>query len=49
MARIAYLSSDVIISVQPSLATDSEFSGFLRSYSNNKAPSLVAKELPEVL
>lgn len=49
MARIAYLSSDVIISVQPSLATDSEFSGFLRSYSNNKAPSLVAKELPEIL
>ena len=49
VTRIAYLSSDVIISVQPSLATDSEFSGFLRSYSNNKAPSLVAKELPEVL
>ncbi|OCL14132.1 sulphite reductase hemo protein, beta subunit [Glonium stellatum] len=49
VARIAYLSSDVIISVQPSLATDSEFSSFLRSYSNNKAPGLIAKDLPEIL
>ncbi|OQO09509.1 hypothetical protein B0A48_04911 [Cryoendolithus antarcticus] len=49
VARIAYLSSDVIISVQPSLATESEFSTFLTSYATNKANSIVCETLPEIL
>ncbi|KAL9090009.1 MAG: hypothetical protein Q9165_005538 [Trypethelium subeluteriae] len=48
VARIAYLASDLIISVQPSLASDSEFSTFLRSYTQRKAPGIVSKNLPEV-
>ncbi|KAK4544985.1 hypothetical protein LTR36_003890 [Oleoguttula mirabilis] len=48
VARIAYLSSDVIISVQPSLSTDSEFSKFLHQYASNKASSLICKGTPEV-
>jgi sulfite reductase (NADPH) hemoprotein beta-component len=49
VARVAYLSSDVIISVQPSLATDSEFSKFLTQYATNKANSIVCQTLPEIL
>jgi hypothetical protein len=48
VARIAYVSSDVVISVQPSLDQDSEFSAHLRSFLDGKAPSLVAKGVPEV-
>ncbi|KAK3670197.1 Sulfite reductase [NADPH] subunit beta [Recurvomyces mirabilis] len=48
VARIAYLSSDVIVSVQPSLSTDSEFSKFLRQYADNKASSLICKDVPEI-
>ncbi|KAF2838652.1 thiamine diphosphate-binding protein [Patellaria atrata CBS 101060] len=48
-ARIAYICSDVIVSVQPSLASDSEFSGFLKKYASNKAPGVVANGIPEVL
>ncbi|KAK5115593.1 hypothetical protein LTR85_009764 [Meristemomyces frigidus] len=48
VARIAYLSSDVIVSVQPSLSTDSEFSKFLHQYTSNKASSLICKGTPEV-
>ncbi|KAI9696327.1 MAG: hypothetical protein M1820_008169 [Bogoriella megaspora] len=48
VSRIAYLCSDIIISVQPSLAVDSEFSRFLRSYIEQKAPTLVSKKLPEI-
>lgn len=48
MARIAHLASDVIVSVQPSLATHSEFSETLRQLEKNKAPSIVAKQQPEV-
>lgn len=43
VARIAYLSSDVVVSVQPSLATPSEFSPFLAQYASNKASSIIAK------
>ncbi|KAH7116006.1 hypothetical protein B0J11DRAFT_538951 [Dendryphion nanum] len=49
VARIAYQSSDVIVSVQPSLASHSEFSSFLRELEKSKAPSVVAKEHPQVL
>jgi len=49
VARIAYLSSDSIISVQPSLSTESEFSPYLRRYAENNATSLVCKQTPEVV
>lgn len=39
----------MIISVQPSLATDSEFSKFLTQYATNKANSIVCQTLPEIL
>lgn len=48
MARIAYQASDVIISVQPSLAVDSEFSSHLKRYSGRKERSLVAKNVESV-
>jgi len=48
VARIAYIASDVVVSVQPSLAADSEFSAHLRSFVESKAPSLVAKGAAEV-
>jgi len=49
VARIAHLASDVIVSVVPSLATESEFSEALRELQNHKAPSVVAKTLPEII
>ncbi|KAJ4368253.1 Sulfite reductase [NADPH] subunit beta [Neocucurbitaria cava] len=49
VARIAYLASDVIVSVVPSLATESEFSEPLRKLHKDNAPSVVAKTRPEVL
>ncbi|KAK3687225.1 thiamine diphosphate-binding protein [Podospora appendiculata] len=51
VARIAYLASDVVVSVQPSLATDSEFSSHLKRFVNRKDQSLVAKSadaVPEI-
>lgn len=48
VARIAYLSSDVVLSVQPALGTDSDFSKHLHSYSASRLPGLVTKEAPEV-
>jgi hypothetical protein len=51
VARIAYLSSDVIISVQPAIGTDSEFSSHLNRYAGRKDSSLVAQSadtVPEV-
>ncbi|KAL2158683.1 hypothetical protein VTH06DRAFT_4165 [Thermothelomyces fergusii] len=50
-AAIAYLASDVVVSVQPSLASDSEFSGLLKQLAAKRAPSLVAKTddaVPEI-
>ncbi|EXJ78563.1 sulfite reductase (ferredoxin) [Capronia coronata CBS 617.96] len=49
VARIAYLASDVILSVQPSLSTDSEFSHHLSRFSANNAKSFVSQALPEVI
>ncbi|KAK0744211.1 hypothetical protein B0T18DRAFT_392847 [Schizothecium vesticola] len=43
VARIAYLASDVVVSVQPSLASDSEFSSHLKRLVEHRAASLVAK------
>jgi sulfite reductase (NADPH) hemoprotein beta-component len=48
VARIAHLASDVIVSVVPSLATESEFSETLRSLQKNNAASIVAKGQTEV-
>jgi sulfite reductase (NADPH) hemoprotein beta-component len=51
VARIAYLSSDVIVSVQPAQAIESEFSLHLHRYAGRKDKSLVATSesgVPEV-
>lgn len=49
VARIAYLSSDVVVSVQPSQAVDSEFSSHLHRYADRKDSSIVASSgVPEV-
>lgn len=42
VARIAYLSSDVILSVQASLAAESDFSSHLKRYASRKDSGLVA-------
>ncbi|SPO03214.1 probable sulfite reductase (NADPH) [Cephalotrichum gorgonifer] len=52
VARIAYLASDVIVSVQPSNATDSAFSTYLKKLAANANRSLVAatpNTVPELL
>ena len=48
MARIAYLSSDIVISVQPSLAIDSDFSQHLHHFASNKARSQVSNSVPDI-
>ena len=51
VARIAYLSSDVVVSVQPALAVDSLFSSHLAALSSRNAGSIVAQaggRTPEV-
>ncbi|KAL1981076.1 hypothetical protein VTN96DRAFT_3101 [Rasamsonia emersonii] len=48
VARIAYLASDVVLSVQPSLQTDSQFSKTLRDLKERNASSIVSKGSPEV-
>ncbi|KAM0561313.1 hypothetical protein ACHAPJ_003192 [Fusarium lateritium] len=52
VARIAYLSSDVVVSVQPAIGTDSEFSSHLNRYAGRKDSGLVAQSadtVPEIL
>ena len=49
MARIAYIASDVILSVQPSLATESEFSHHLKRFALNKAKGFVSRSVPEII
>ncbi|KAJ4503984.1 Sulfite reductase [NADPH] subunit beta [Exophiala dermatitidis] len=49
VARIAYLASDVVLSVQPSLSTHSEFSHHLARFSSSNAKSFVSKALPEIV
>ncbi|KAJ5656568.1 Sulfite reductase subunit beta [Penicillium longicatenatum] len=48
VARIAYLASDVVLSVQPSLQTDSLFSKSLKTLKSNKTASLLSRGTPEV-
>jgi len=47
VARVAYTSSDVVLSVQPALGADSEFSKHLHALSSKQTPGLIAKQ-PEV-
>ncbi|EFW18322.1 hypothetical protein D8B26_005126 [Coccidioides posadasii str. Silveira] len=47
-ARVAYLSSDLVLSVQPSLQGDSEFSQQLKQLSANNVQGIVSHEVPEV-
>ncbi|KAJ5897687.1 Sulfite reductase subunit beta [Penicillium tannophilum] len=48
VARIAYLASDVVLSVQPSLQTDSLFSKSLKTLKSQKTASLLSRGTPEV-
>jgi len=47
VARIAYLSSDLVLSVQPALGVDSDFSRQLRGLASRKNPGCLTKA-PEV-
>ncbi|KAL8807304.1 MAG: hypothetical protein Q9182_000809 [Xanthomendoza sp. 2 TL-2023] len=49
VARIAYISSHVVLSIQPSLAIDTEFSKHLQHYSTSRSPGVVAKDPPQIL
>jgi sulfite reductase (NADPH) hemoprotein beta-component len=48
VARIAYVASDVVLSVQPSLQADSLFSNTLHTLAKEDAPSVLLKGSPEV-
>jgi hypothetical protein len=51
VARIAYLSSDLIVSVQPAQSIESEFSSHFHRYAGRRDRSLVAvteSGVPEV-
>ncbi|EPS32707.1 hypothetical protein PDE_07667 [Penicillium oxalicum 114-2] len=48
VARIAYLSSDLVLSVQPSLQTDSLFSKTLKSLKSQKTTSVLSNQIPVV-
>jgi sulfite reductase (NADPH) hemoprotein beta-component len=48
VARIAYLSSDLVLSVQPAFATDSDFSQHLHRFALNKARSQISRSPPEI-
>ncbi|EMR63728.1 putative sulfite reductase beta subunit protein [Eutypa lata UCREL1] len=52
VARIAYLASDVVVSVQPSHGQDSAFSSHLKTYAGRKDRGVVSKApgaVPEIL
>lgn len=48
VARVAYLTSDVVLSVQPALQTDSLFSKPLKALKANKASNVLSKGVSEV-
>ncbi|EER38492.1 sulfite reductase beta subunit [Histoplasma capsulatum H143] len=48
VARIAYLSSDLVLSVQPSLQADSLFSKHLRKLSADNVRGVVSQGFPEI-
>ena len=47
VARVAYLSSDYVVSVQPTLAVESDFSSYLESFAKNSYTGIVSTT-PEV-
>lgn len=47
VARVAYLSSDIVLSVQPALNIDSDFSRQLHLLATRKAPGIITRE-PDV-
>jgi sulfite reductase (NADPH) hemoprotein beta-component len=49
VARIAYIASDVVLSVQPSLSKDSEFSFHFRNFTEQKAKNAISNSIPEIL
>ncbi|OGM41610.1 sulfite reductase [Aspergillus bombycis] len=49
VARVAYLTSDVVVSVKPSLQTDSWFSKPLKALKQEKARSILPKGVPDVI
>jgi sulfite reductase (NADPH) hemoprotein beta-component len=49
VARITYIASDVILSVQPSLGTESEFSHHLIRFALSKAKGFVSRSVPEII
>lgn len=49
MARIAYLASDTILSVQPSLSVESEFSHHLARFATSQAKNYLDQAVPEIL
>ncbi|PNS18852.1 Sulfite reductase [Sphaceloma murrayae] len=49
VARVAYLSSDVIVSVQPSLATETEFSHFYSKFESKNASGVVSKDGAQII
>lgn len=48
MARVAYLASDVVLSVQPSLQADSYFSKSLKTLKAGNARNILPKGVPDV-
>ncbi|KAL2362082.1 hypothetical protein RJZ56_005023 [Blastomyces dermatitidis] len=48
VARVAYLSSDIVLSVQPSLQTDSLFSKHLSQLSAGSVRGVVSQRVPEI-
>ena len=49
MARVAYLASDVVLSVQPTLAVESEFSQHLGQYSSKQVKNLTSRKPTEII
>ena len=47
VARVAYFSSDIILSVQPALNIDSDFSRQLHLLATSKAPGIITR-VPDV-
>jgi len=48
VARIAYLASDVVLSVQQSLSVDSEFSHYLDQYAGKQIKNIVSRRATEI-
>ncbi|PYI26734.1 sulfite reductase [NADPH] subunit beta [Aspergillus indologenus CBS 114.80] len=49
VARIAYLTSDVVLSVQPSLQADSLFSKTLKTLKTENTPNVLPRSIPELV